>query len=192
MKKLISKTLTLGLLTFVAVPQAESVRMITDHVPSADEMGAILFKKSSQTSNEQGSASRSLKFKTTPTTTAQQPSASNSSSDAIGLPISFDLGEASIRPDSYASLDEVGKMMTKPAFSNEKLKIEGHTDAFGSDKGNQQLSEQRATSVKNYLEKEFNIAPERLLEEGYGEQQPLPDTNPYDGKNRRVQFKAAQ
>jgi OOP family OmpA-OmpF porin len=67
------------------------------------------------------------------------------------------------------------------------LLIKGHTDASGSDSYNQVLSEHRAAAVQDYLVRSYRIDPARVVAQGRGEAEPLTE-NPYDGKNRRVEF----
>jgi OOP family OmpA-OmpF porin len=52
-----------------------------------------------------------------------------------------------------------------------KIRIAGYTSASGTKEYNQKLSEQRATSVKNYLINE-GVAQDRLTKVGYGEMRP--------------------
>ena len=73
-----------------------------------------------------------------------------------------------------------------------KVEIGGHTDAKGSDKANQAISEKRALSAKKYLQDKFNIPENRMVIKGYGSKKPIADdrTEESRAKNRRVEFKA--
>jgi outer membrane protein OmpA-like peptidoglycan-associated protein len=70
------------------------------------------------------------------------------------------------------------------------IEIAGHTDDVGEPEANQKLSEDRANSVKQYLEKK-GIAPERLTAKGYGDTQPVADNATASGKqkNRRTEVR---
>ncbi|MGH7896323.1 MAG: OmpA family protein, partial [Candidatus Binatia bacterium] len=60
-------------------------------------------------------------------------------------PIYFDFDKATVKPVSYPVLDQVAQVMKdRPAIS---VRVEGHTDSFGSDAYNQKLSERRAQAV---------------------------------------------
>lgn len=60
---------------------------------------------------------------------------------------------------------------------NLKVEIACHTDSRGNLAGNLQSSQYRAQGIRNYLIKNKNIAPERLVAKGYGESQLIiPDT----------------
>ena len=104
--------------------------------------------------------------------------------------VNFETGKATLLPDSYAALDEVGGILLKwPQLS---IEIGGHTDSRGRVEKNQALSESRAQSVKNYLVDKFpGLATAQLTTKGYGSNRPLvPNTSALNmSKNRRVEFK---
>jgi OOP family OmpA-OmpF porin len=104
--------------------------------------------------------------------------------------VNFDTGKATLLPESYAALDEVGGILMKwPQLS---IEIGGHTDSRGSAGKNQVLSEQRAQSVKDYLVDKFPaLAGSQLTVKGYGFARPLVKNNSAlnMAKNRRVEFR---
>ena len=53
---------------------------------------------------------------------------------------------------------------------SEVFLIEGHTDAVGSDLANLALSDRRAESVAEILTYYYDIPPENLVTQGYGEE----------------------
>ncbi len=69
------------------------------------------------------------------------------------------------------------------------VEIQGHTDNKGGREHNQELSQARADSVRNWLVL-AGVAPGRLVAKGYGQDMPLgPNKTAADrAKNRRVQF----
>ena len=71
-----------------------------------------------------------------------------------------------------------------------RIEISGHTDATGRETYNQQLSEQRARSVANYLI-ERGIAADRIETVGYGSQKPVATNETAEGRqqNRRTEIK---
>lgn len=102
--------------------------------------------------------------------------------------IHFEFDRATIRPISYPILDDVASLLARnPQIAH--VRIEGHTDWIGSDAYNQNLSQRRADSVRNYLIQK-GIAPDRLIAVGFGETRPIADNNTVLGraKNRRVEF----
>ena len=101
--------------------------------------------------------------------------------------IFFDTGAAELRPESYAELGILYKLM----FDNPSLKIEisGHTDNVGSAGLNQRLSERRARAVVDFLI-ERGIGRERLTYKGYGFERPIASNETAEGRqmNRRTEF----
>ncbi len=101
--------------------------------------------------------------------------------------IQFETGSAVIKAASYGVLDDI----LKSAIVAEGLKVGvyGHTDNVGNDQSNQNLSEQRALSVKNYLIGK-GLPENRIESKGLGASQPIADNGTAAGKaqNRRVQI----
>ena len=64
--------------------------------------------------------------------------------------------------------------------------IEGHTDAVGSDAANLSLSDRRAETVARALTDVFEIPPENLVTQGYGEAYLKVETEEPNRTNRRV------
>jgi outer membrane protein OmpA-like peptidoglycan-associated protein len=64
--------------------------------------------------------------------------------------------------------------------------IEGHTDAVGADVDNLSLSDRRAESVAVVLTEQFQIPPENLVTQGYGEQFLKVPVDGPQRENRRV------
>lgn len=67
--------------------------------------------------------------------------------------------------------------------------IEGYTDSSGNNERNQELSEQRATSVRAAL-LDMGIGNERIATRGYGESYPVASNDTAAGRqlNRRVEI----
>lgn len=82
----------------------------------------------------------------------------------------FEFDKASLTPEGKDTLKKNVKIMEdNPAL---RVQISGHASAAGSDAYNQDLSERRAVTAKNYLVQEGGIAPERIETIGYGETRP--------------------
>ena len=64
--------------------------------------------------------------------------------------------------------------------------IEGHTDAVGSAASNLALSDRRAESVALALTEYFDIPPENMVVQGYGESELRIDTQRDERANRRA------
>ena len=167
---------------FSSATWSEEIRMYTDQIPSAEEMADIMFPELS-TGQNIIVKTRSVQFGTRTVPTERV---------SIAMPINFDYDSAKIRRDSKPYLDQIGLMMNLEKLSDQKIIIEGHTDAAGSDAYNNYLSENRAHSVREYLQSKYNISPDRLQIIGKGESAVLPGKDPNDPMNRRVQFYRAQ
>jgi len=108
----------------------------------------------------------------------------------IELPenINFDTGSDKISGRSEALMDRIAeKIKANPQVK--RIRIEGHTDDVGGAKKNQELSQARAESVRNFLIKK-GVEPERLQAVGYGDTRPLDKRKTAEAraKNRRVEF----
>lgn len=111
----------------------------------------------------------------------------------LGLnPIYFDLNKYYIRPDAEIELTKVFNAMNR--FSDLIVRIESHTDSRSPQTYNQRLSQNRATSTRNWLIQR-GIAPSRLSAVGYGESQLInrcadgvPCTEAEHQLNRRSMF----
>jgi OmpA-OmpF porin, OOP family len=107
---------------------------------------------------------------------------------ALSLPVPFGFDSADIMPSARPQLDAIAAgIRLLPA--TQKVVIEGHTDAVGTDLYNESLSQRRAQSVRRYLVTMHGIDPSRLEAVGMGEVSPLPGHDPLAGENRRVQFR---
>jgi outer membrane protein OmpA-like peptidoglycan-associated protein len=101
--------------------------------------------------------------------------------------VNFETNKATLKPVAREKLSKLSGVLL--GFPGEyKLEIEGHTDSTGTDAYNQQLSQARAESVRNFLV-EQGIAPERIPStQGFGRARPIApnDTRTNREKNRRV------
>jgi outer membrane protein OmpA-like peptidoglycan-associated protein len=102
--------------------------------------------------------------------------------------ITFATGAWEITPDQYPALEAVAAAMLRVLARDPDavFLIEGHTDAVGNDDDNLSLSDRRAESVAVILTQEFQIPPENLVTQGYGEQFLKVPTDGPSRTNRRV------
>ena len=63
--------------------------------------------------------------------------------------VMFDFDSSKLKPGAYAEMDRVARVLNE--YPHTMIRIEGHTDAIGSEDYNQRLSEKRAEAVKNAL-----------------------------------------
>jgi len=105
----------------------------------------------------------------------------------IDLEINFDYNSAEISKASMPAAQELGKALSNPSLKGSTFVVAGHTDGIGSDAFNQDLSERRADTIKNYLVQKFGINGSDLVTVGYGKTKLKDIQNPSDPINRRVQ-----
>jgi outer membrane protein OmpA-like peptidoglycan-associated protein len=102
--------------------------------------------------------------------------------------LTFDSGSFELRPDQYGQLEAIANAVRQvtEANPNEVFLIEGHTDAVGTEEDNISLSDRRAEAIAVALTEQFQIPPENLTTQGYGEQQlKVPVQGPNE-QNRRI------
>ncbi|CAM5456427.1 Peptidoglycan-associated lipoprotein [Frigidibacter albus] len=102
--------------------------------------------------------------------------------------ITFATGSAAITPDQARSLATVGRLIQGYIRENprEIFLIEGHTDAVGSAASNLALSDRRAESVALALTEYFDVPPENMVVQGYGESYLRVNTQAAEQANRRA------
>jgi outer membrane protein OmpA-like peptidoglycan-associated protein len=101
----------------------------------------------------------------------------------------FDYDSANLRPGATANLQKLGRLIQRNPQS--VFKVEGHTDSFGSDRYNLDLSQRRAETVKSWLVEYMSINPDRVQTQGYGKSRLLvPGDRSVDEQqlNRRVEI----
>jgi outer membrane protein OmpA-like peptidoglycan-associated protein len=105
--------------------------------------------------------------------------------------LTFNTGEATIPRDQVSSLSKVANAMLALLERNpaEVFLIEGHTDAVGSDLSNLELSDERASTVARILTDFYEVPPENLTTQGYGERYLKVKTTEGEELNRRVTVK---
>lgn len=102
------------------------------------------------------------------------------------IQITFARGSSVLTDEGKNFLRSVGAALKRKAGVWSSLIVEGHTDATGTDAANRKLSQQRADSVKGFLQAEFGLSN---IETAGRASEKLRDTdNPESGLNRRVEF----
>ncbi|WP_418592024.1 OmpA family protein [Ponticoccus sp. (in: a-proteobacteria)] len=102
--------------------------------------------------------------------------------------VNFQTGSAAIRPEEAEELSALGNALRDAIRKNpsEVFLIEGHTDAVGGYAYNLALSDRRAESVALALTEYFQVPPENMVLQGYGEGDLLVNTQEAEQANRRV------
>ena len=102
--------------------------------------------------------------------------------------VTFASGSAAISRSQVRTLTQIGEALEDVIYEDpdEIYLVEGHTDAVGSALYNLALSDRRAESVAIILSESFDIPPENLITQGYGEDYLKIPTLDDERRNRRV------
>ncbi len=105
--------------------------------------------------------------------------------------IYFATGESEVLPQSYNALISLKELLD--ANPDMKIELRGHTDDYGSAEFNQQLSENRARAVVEFLV-DKGISRRRLTWKGFGKSLPVADNRTVEGRmaNRRVEYRVVE
>lgn len=116
-----------------------------------------------------------------PTTRAGEPGGAASSLvrgfefDSVPVPITFQTGSAQFTADGQRAAADMVRWLRQDSAST-TVTVVGHTDPRGSDAYNQQLSEQRALAVADFLRR--NGVQARIVAVGRGEAEPFRPMDP--------------
>ena len=101
--------------------------------------------------------------------------------------ILFDVDSAVLKPAAVEQLTKVGDIIAK--YSDDRVRIEGHTDSSGSTRHNEELSQRRAQAVKTVLLGR-GVQEQQITALGVGETRPAAENSTAAGraKNRRVEL----
>jgi outer membrane protein OmpA-like peptidoglycan-associated protein len=138
--------------------------------------------------DDMGGKIESLEVKETPTEVRIDLSAD----------VLFAFDKADLLPKAQQTLSQAATIIHEKAKG--AVRIDGYTDAKGSDAYNQRLSERRAAAVENWFKNEGHLNAVSFATKGFGAKNPVaPNTKP-DGsddpdgrqKNRRVEITIAK
>ena len=111
----------------------------------------------------------------------------------------FEFDSSELTPAARAVLDDVARAIETQTLSG-PIDVAGHTDSIGTPAYNQQLSEDRADAVADYLGQIDDLAELIGTVEGFGESAPVASNTSPDGeddpigraRNRRVEIVVAR
>ncbi len=112
---------------------------------------------------------------------------------AVLLPeVFFKFDSAELSRRASLKLVDVADVLNDRRASMRHVHVEGHTDAVGDAQYNQQLSENRAITVADYLVDQ-GLERSRVDARGFGERYPIADNESRKGRalNRRVEIVVA-
>jgi outer membrane protein OmpA-like peptidoglycan-associated protein len=113
----------------------------------------------------------------------------NGDSITLNMPgnITFKTDSSDLRPDFFEVLNSVSLVLKE--YDKTLLEVAGHTDSTGSAAHNQTLSEQRASTVAQYLSSR-GLNSQRIMTVGAGATRPIASNATPEGRqaNRRVEL----
>ncbi len=104
----------------------------------------------------------------------------------VSMPdVLFDFNKYTLKPEARERLARISGIVL--AYPDLHLQVEGYTDSIGSDQYNQELSEKRAATVRDYLVTS-GVSINNVIAEGFGKADPVADNSTAAGRklNRRV------
>jgi outer membrane protein OmpA-like peptidoglycan-associated protein len=104
----------------------------------------------------------------------------------VSMPdVLFDFNKYTLKPEARERLARISGIVL--AYPDLHLQVEGYTDSIGSDQYNQELSEKRAATVRDYLVSS-GVSINNVVAEGFGKADPVADNSTAAGRklNRRV------
>ncbi|MBY8965862.1 OmpA family protein [Algiphilus sp. NNCM1] len=110
-------------------------------------------------------------------------------SDLINLfGVLFAFDSADLNANARRLLNPVVGLFNR--YPDLEVEVAGHTDSVGPDDYNQQLSQARAESVRQYLI-DHGVPPSQVTAQGYGESEPVATNDTEEGRqdNRRVEIR---
>lgn len=105
----------------------------------------------------------------------------------VTLNVLFENNQDNLDENYDQDLRELAQFMEENPEA--EIDIQGHTDSSGSTFHNDELSQQRAEAVRDYLVEELNANPEKVHATGFGEKMPVAPNSTEEGRkeNRRVE-----
>jgi outer membrane protein OmpA-like peptidoglycan-associated protein len=104
---------------------------------------------------------------------------------SLSSDVLFESGSARLQPGADRKLLQIAEILQR--YPRTTVEVVGHTDSRGSESYNQDLSERRATAVRDQLVKS-GVDAARVSTRGEGERQPVATNDSATGRatNRRV------
>ena len=99
----------------------------------------------------------------------------------------FAYGSGQIHPEFIDTFAKLAKVLRTAGFSKYPVRIEAHTSSLGNARVNQNVSMERADSIKKFLTTDGRVDAERITAVGFGETRPIAEDGAYKPeKNRRI------
>jgi outer membrane protein OmpA-like peptidoglycan-associated protein len=207
MRRLIGLSACISVLAFAGAAHAqtadpETAQFMCDLTGDCAESApdaAVAPSTPAPVSGARTSATRGFSFKRATTAEAEKPArpaqvasigaapraAARPAVGSADLKLSFMPGSAILTEDAKARLAKYAAALNNARLATRRVRIEGHTDASGSARANQSLSQRRAQAVADYLVSQ-GLPRGRFDVVGLGSSRPLAGVPAQSPANRRV------
>ena len=108
---------------------------------------------------------------------------------SVDLKVSFAFDSTNLDTESLLTLNVLGRALSSDVLRGQNIEIVGHTDANGTHKYNEALSQRRAAAVVSYIVQNFDVDRSLISSKGMGERQLLDKGSPEAEVNRRVEIR---
>jgi outer membrane protein OmpA-like peptidoglycan-associated protein len=173
-----------------AQQQAEAARQAAEHQQAALAAQTQTAQAAAQTAEQRARAAEQEKEAMRQRLLTQLNQVLQTKDSARGLIVNmsdvlFDLNQSTLKPGAKVRLAKVAGIIQ--AYPDLKLQIEGYTDSTGGLEHNQQLSERRAATVRDFLVAQ-GVSINNVSAQGFGPSNPVASNSTPQGRqmNRRV------
>ncbi len=111
----------------------------------------------------------------------EQIAAAAAAKPSIDIDINFDYRSAKISRSAASAVNTLGKALSNPDLKGTTFVLKGSLPY------NQELSDKRVDTVRQYLVNRFKLSPTSLVAVGYGKTKLKNENDPFGPENRRVQ-----
>ncbi|NEP77972.1 MAG: OmpA family protein [Okeania sp. SIO3C4] len=174
--------------TTTQTPETETTTNSVSTSPSATVSPTTNITTTSGVETTQPTATSSPEIETsaatTNTSTTSQPQGKNLSQAKTLGQVKFGFDAFELSPQAEQTINSLISEIKQYDPNKVTIRVEGHTSQVGGAQLNQEISEDRANAVVEYL-KQQNL-PYQVVGEGMGFSQPLPDTDPAADINQRT------
>lgn len=181
------------LLVAVSASADESLRLYDrNNVPDPEDVAKMLQTQKNSLKKNNYAKTRGISLDPQGSTGVENELAKrNKEAGTFAVQINFPLNSAQVNEDFIPHIAAIAKGI-QISGADMKIAIEGHTDASGTEAYNEHLSLRRAQAVRTLLIEKFAVRADQIAASGYGPRQLADASDPFSGKNRRVQFRVVE
>ncbi len=172
----------------IAAQQAELAKANADVATAQAQNAALEANQRAAAANQRAQSAEQMREKLR----AQLNSVLQTTETPRGLIVNlsdvlFDTGKYTLKPGTQVSLARIAGILQ--SYPGLRVQVEGYTDSTGSDEINQKLSDNRASTTRDFLTRQ-GVSGDSITSAGYGKSDPVADNSTAAGRaqNRRVEL----